>query len=122
MTETLQSNGLWHVSLIIEDLVNQTDLSPDDLEFDFGCFTYKKRRVIVSHIFNEHLVVSMEGEQDQDLERIMESFSTVVSYNPFCKYILLPHKVSTYEWDKLNPDERYRELSSKETVSELTRL
>ena len=128
MTETIQNNGLWHITLAEEDLVTQAGLNLDDFEQDFGFFRYKKRPVIISHTFNQHLVVSMEGAEDSDMRNLMEGFSKVVGYQPFCKYMLNPSNGSkspplrTYEWDKVDPDSRYEELSKKETASDLTRL
>ncbi len=128
MVETLQGGGLWHVTLAEKDLVEQAGLNQSDFEQDFGFFKYKERLVIVSHIFNEHLVVSMEGEEDEDMKTLIDGFSKVVEYKPFCKYFLIPSNGSkapplpTYEWDKTNPDSRYAELSSKETTSNLIKL
>jgi hypothetical protein len=126
MVETLQNNGLWHVTLAEDDLVKKAGLDRKDFEQDFGFFKYKGRIVVISHIHNEHLVVSMEGSEDADLNKLMDAFSTVVEYEPFCKYRLLPEGkapiLPTYEWDKVNPEERYKELSAKTSVSDLVRL
>ena len=128
MTETIQNNGLWHITLAEEDLVTQAGLNLDDFEQDFGFFRYKTRPVIISHTFNEHLVVSMEGEEGEDMKTLMEGFSKVVGYLPFCRYTLMSKEGSkvpslpTYEWDRTDPDSRYKELSKKETTSGLIRL
>ncbi|MBU1136354.1 MAG: hypothetical protein ABIG37_01245 [Nanoarchaeota archaeon] len=128
MTETIQSSGLWHVTLVERDLVKQAGLNQDDFEQDFGFFKYRGRAVIISHRFNDHLVVSMEAKEDRDMKTLIDGFSKVVNYQPFCKYSLMPKKennhppLPTYEWDKINPDERYKELTSKKTVSSLIRL
>ena len=90
MVETIQRNGLWHITLAERDLVEQAGLNQEDFEQDFGFFRYKDRPVIMSHIFDQHLVVSMEGKEDEDMEALMEGFSNVVGYQPFCKYILNP--------------------------------
>ena len=128
MVETRQRNGLWHNLLVERDLVEQAGLNSKDFEQDFGCFRYKTRPVIISHIFGQHLVVSMEGEEDEAMKTLMGGFSKVVGYQPFCKYTLMfkdGNKVPplpTYEWDKTDPDLRYQELSKKETTSDLTKL
>ena len=128
MVETIQRNGLWHVTLAERDLVEQAGLNQDDFKQDFGFFRYKGRRVIISHIFNEYLVVSMEGEEDEDMMVLMNGFSKVVGYKPFSKYIFTPKNGSkapplpTYEWDKVDSDARYQELSSEKTTSNLTTL
>ena len=128
MTETIQRNGLWHITLAERDLVEQAGLKQEDFEQDFGFFRYKGRIVIISHSFNQHLVVSMEGEEDRDTEILIDSFSKVVGYQPFCKYVLIPKdgskapSIPTYEWDKVNSTSRYVELSKKGSTSGLTRL
>lgn len=128
MVETIQSNGLYHIILAEKDLVEQAGLNPEDFEQDFGFFRYKDRRVIISHTYDQHLVVSMEGREDSDLSQLMESFSKVVEYKPFCKYKILPEKGSkvpilpTYEWDKIDSDGRYNELSNKPNIANLARI
>jgi len=128
MVETIQGNGLWHVRLAEKDLVEQAGLNKEDFEQDLGFFRYKKRPIIISHIFNKHLVVSMEGEEDEDMKTLMDGFSKIVGYTPFCKYVLIPSDRSkapplpTYEWDKVNPNSRYHELSQGKTNSNLTKL
>ena len=105
MAETLERQGLWHVTLAEEDLVKQAGLDKGDFEQDFGFFKYRGRRVVISHIFNEHLVVSMEGKEDEGMNILMDGFSKVVGYKPFCKYVLKLEKtppMPTYEWDKLD--------------------
>jgi hypothetical protein len=126
MVETIQRNGLWHTTLVERDLVEQAKLNQEDFEQDFGFFRYKGRPVIVSHIFGEHLVVSMEGREDSDLIQLMDSFSKIVEYNPFCKYDLIfsgnKPALPTYEWDRIDNNSRYQELSQKENILNLTRL
>lgn len=128
MVETLQRNGLWHIILVEKDLVDQAGLDKKDFEQDFGYFKYKNKTVIISHIFNNHLVVSIEGKDDEIAKELVKGLSRVVEYNPFCKYDII-HKtndkttsIPTYEWDKVNSNKRYRELLSKENISNLTTL
>jgi hypothetical protein len=128
MVETIQPSGLWHVSLAQKDLIEQAGLKEEDFEHMFTHFLYKDRKVIISHIYNQHLVVSMEGKEDDDLKRLMDAFSTVVAYKPFCKYNILPEKGSkapilpTYEWDKVDSNGRFKELSQKKNISDLVRF
>ncbi len=128
MVETIQENGLWHVTLAETDLVKQADLNPDDFKQDFSFFKYKTRPVIISHTYGQHLVVSMDGREDADLIQLMNSFSKVVEYNPFCKYNLRIPKgeksqiLLTYEWDKINPNKRFYELGDKPNISDLVRI
>ncbi len=129
MAETLQSRGLWHVTLIERDLIEQAGLNPADFRQEFGCFRYRDKPVIVSHIVGRELVVSREGWDDNDLAQLVNGFSKVVEYNPFCKYLLkleLPGKnipgLTTYEWDKINPEARFKELSETPSVTNLVRI
>ena len=129
MVETIQkSNGLWHILLAEKDLIEQAGLNPDDIKPDFGFLRYKERAVIMSHTYNKHIVVSMEGEDDADLRELIDAFSKVVEYEPFCKYTLISRRGTetllfpTYEWDKENPEERYEELSKMPTVEDLVRI
>ncbi len=128
MAETLQPNGLWHVVLAEKDLVQQAGLRHEDFEQDWGHFKYKGRRVFISIDQGKDLVVSTEGQEDAALIELMDGFSKVVEYKPFCKYTLRPEAESkappllTYEWDKIDPNGRFEELSQKPSVSELVRI
>jgi hypothetical protein len=123
MVETIQKNGLWHVALAKKDLIDKAGLNERDLEYMVTHLLYKDRKVIVSHSYNEHLVVSMEGKEDEDLQVLMNAFSKIVEYQPFCKYNLLIENhelyLPTYEWDKINPKERFSELSIEQNISNL---
>ena len=120
MIETIQQNGLWHLTLAYHNLIDQGGISEEDLGYELINLTYKKRKVVISHIYNEHLVVSLEGEDNEDTKNLMNAFSKVVEYQPFCKYnlklgiknISLP----TYEWDKIDSEGRFRELKEKKNI------
>ncbi len=128
MVETLQRNGLWHRDLIIMDLIKQANFKEADFKPEFGPgFSYKGRIAVISHIYNKELVVSIGGDEDNDLREIMEGFSKIVEYKPFCKYVLnldghLDKPLVTYEWDKFNPNGRYFELDRKTNVFNLMRI
>ncbi|MBR9691328.1 hypothetical protein GOV06_00935 [Candidatus Woesearchaeota archaeon] len=125
MAETLQSSGLWHVVSASNDLIEQAGLDADDIEPDLGFFRYKKREVIISHIYDQHLVVSIQGKEDNDARTLMDAFSAIVEYKPFCKYTLKLEDAPpllTYEWDKQSPDERYKELTEKDNIENLVKI
>jgi hypothetical protein len=125
MAETLQEKtGLWHVILIEKDLVDQAGLREEDFEQNLGFFKYRGLAVVVSHEYNNHLVVSRYGQYCEDLTRLVEGFSNVIGYKPFCAYILkVAHSsLPTYEWDKVNPEQRYEELSHIPNICDLVRL
>ncbi len=127
--ETLQSNGIYHVSLAINDLITQGKIPEQDLENQWSFFTYKGRVVMMSNGVGErYLVMGMEGKDDEDMKTLVDAFSKVFEYEPFCKYTLnfLNPKTSgrtseiTYEWDITAPKKRYKELST-EKPSDFTR-
>ena len=60
MVETIQRNGLWHILLVEKNLIEQARLDKSYFDQDFGFFRYKNRKVVVSHKFNNHLVISIE--------------------------------------------------------------
>jgi len=126
MAETIQRNGLWHLTLVYKDLIDQGGISEEDLEYRLTNLTYKKRKVVISNIYNEHLVVSLEGEDDEDTKNLMNAFSKVVEYQPFCKYNLnLGGKnisLPTYEWDKIDSEGRFEELKKKKNIEGLVLL
>jgi hypothetical protein len=131
MSETMDGGSTWHILNAISDLVNQANLNEKHIESEFGpAFRYKGMIVIlISHKYQEHLVVGMEGKEDSGLKAVMDGFSKVVDYKPFCKYTLplneTPDKISSlviYEWDRINPSRRYAELSSRHTVSGLAKF
>lgn len=128
MTETLQSNGQWHYSLVISDLASQGGIKRTDLEFDIGHIKYKGRRVFVSHIAGDHLVVSLEGKDNKAQAKLISAFSKIVEYQPFCRYTLhikdnpnVP-PLPTFEWDKINPKKRLASLKLKNNITELVRI
>lgn len=127
MVETIQTNRLWHQSLIVKDLVEQAGFDEKDITWKLTYVEYKGRPIIVSHIFNEHMVVSIKGKDDEDFRSLREGLSKIVGYKPFCKYDLIigndiTISLPTYEWDKIDPESRYQELSIKENISGLVKI
>jgi hypothetical protein len=124
MVETIQSNGMWHITLAMRDLVEQGGLDKVDLTYEITHLEYKGRKMVISHIPKEHLAVSLEGERDEDLKSVMGAFSKVVGYNPFCNYNLHlgVSMIPTYEWDRINPENRMRELKSRPDITSLVRI
>jgi hypothetical protein len=101
-----------------------------DFSSDFGklkCFRYRGRKVTPTPI-SDFLIVSIEGQDDEQAEKLINKFSEFIGYSPFCKYTLtlsgtpkLP-PLTTYEWDKINPDSRFQNLCKRKSVSNLTKL
>ena len=67
------------------------------------------------------LIISLQG---QDKGEVVSCLSKLLGYGPFCRYL---HKdnasaTATYEWDSVDPQKRYDELSKDGKVFELSRL
>jgi len=74
-------------------------------------FYYKEKPFTVTWSLNHFLLVSMEND-DNDFRRLVRAFSIVVGYEPFCTY-KEPYEnptLWTYEWDKLEPEKRIKEI------------
>lgn len=127
MVETLSSGGRWNVALARTDLIEKAGLNENDLTWEVTHLKYKGRRMRISHIYGQHLVISMEGKEDDDFKKIIDSFTKVVEYFPFCRYDLdfgaevIP-AFPTYEWDRVNSNSRFSELEVKANVSSLRRV
>ncbi len=65
-------------------------------------------RLFISWFHNQGLVVSMH-EYSQPL---VDAFSAVVGYEPFCRYET-PGDITTVEWDKIDPEERFSQMAAK---------
>ena len=126
MVEAIQGNGLLHVTLAHNDLVEQAGLNREDFEYAVGHFKYKGKLVIISHIFDQHLVVNISGQDDTDAKELIDAFSTVMEDKPFCKYDLHAGEIAgimlTYEWDKVDANGRYEALSGKPRITDLLRI
>jgi hypothetical protein len=58
---------------------------------------------------NTFLLVSMQRYDQQ----LVDAFSKVVEYKPFCKYVEPDSKLITVEWDKKDPKGRFAELQQE---------
>lgn len=127
MVETLSSGGRWNIALARTDLIEQAGLNENDITLGVTRLEYKERKVRLSHAYGQYLVVGMEGKEDEDFKRVVDSFIKVVEYHPFCRYDLdfgaegVP-AFPTYEWDRVNSNSRFSELEAKANVSNLRRV
>ena len=72
----------------------------------------------ITWAINTFLLVTMS----QDEPKLIEAFSKVLEYKPFCQYIEDSEKtLITFEWDKIDPIARFEELQKKQ-VKELQKL
>ena len=102
----------WHWYSVLDDLVSQGGLEKKEVEWSFtdaGAFLYKGKPFIMTWAKDQYLLVSME-QDDEDFSRVVDALTKVVEYGPFCKYVEPENKMHTYEWDKSNPEERFKEL------------
>ena len=128
MAETLKG-GIWYPAEIESDLVLQGGLDLRDLERRGGEFMYKGAPVMVSHSANEAMIVTRQGEEDDDLTRLIDAFSRIVEYKPFCKYTIHPNVeglfipvLSTHHWGKKNHEQTLMELRATPEIKEIVRL
>lgn len=125
MVETLKSNGQWHIDLARIDLIEQGGLNEESLVAGRGYLRYHDRRMMITHNIGDHLVVSFEGERDQETHRLINAFSDIVGYEPFCYYDLKTRaweKIPTYEWAKRDSEKRFKVLENQRGVSHLERI
>ena len=83
-----------------------------------GGTTEKGTVFYITWVLNRYLLVTMSQEEPQ----LIEAFSKVVEYKPFCQYLEDSEKtLITFEWDKIDPSGRFLELQSNH-VKELRQL
>lgn len=124
MAETIRNGKGWLWADIMHDLKNQGGISEariDPLSINPGqCKgTYKERDFFLTWSLDDYLLLSMTHNDDLLLE-LVDAFSKVLEYNPFCKY--QEGNIFTYEWDKNDPNGRFNELSEKRNLANLVRI
>lgn len=121
MSETLRDactprgTQKWHWYSVLDDLVRQGGLVKEEVQWSFsdpGIFLYKRKPLIMTWAKDQYLLVTMERD-DEDFARVVNAFTRVVEYGPFCKYVDPENNMPTYEWDKINPEERFRALQKE---------
>jgi hypothetical protein len=111
--ETIQ-NGKWHWYNVMGDLEKQGGvkaiIEPTSVS-DYGCAgkTEKGTVFTITWVHNKFLLLSMSQEEP----KLVEAFSTVVGYDPFCRYVSKKSGLRTYEWDKINPEGRFASLQDE---------
>lgn len=72
-------------------------------------------------VFHPWMIVSLCGQGEEKVITLLTEF---MGYQPFCKYRYKnKQEVSmTYEWEKENPTERFKELSEEDNVCELIKI
>ncbi len=89
---------------------------------DYFCGgTYKNKPWTVTWCKDKFLMLSFP-EYDEDGKKLAHAFATVVEYQPFCRYRSRKTRLVTVEWDKVDPEGRYKELEHDPTVLDLTRI
>jgi hypothetical protein len=83
-----------------------------------GGTTEKGTVFYITWAHNTYLLVTMS----QNEKELIEAFSKVVEYKPFCQYLEdSKETLVTFEWDKIDPTGRFEELQKK-PVRELQKL
>lgn len=71
--------------------------------------------------FRDLMIISLYG---QDEKKIIPLLSKFMGYEPFCKYLSKVNSTAsaTYEWDKNDPNSRWKELEKNPNIHELKKL
>jgi hypothetical protein len=132
MAETLQEACVpegalkWHWYNVQRDLVQQGGLKEGEIIIDpfsmlkspSGCAgQYKEIPFYITWIKDMFLLLSSPKFSPE----LVNAFSKVVEYKPFARYVESDNNLVTIEWDKVDPEGRYKSLE-KEGKKELTRL
>ena len=107
----------WHWYSVQHDLEEQGGLKGVVIDPVFAS-QYGDIKFVVTWEQHKYLLITMTSYS----EELVEAFSRVVEYRPFCRYSHQDHDMVTIEWDKVAPDERFAELSRDQKVSQLVRL
>lgn len=123
MAETMRDSRGWNWVDIIHDLKTQGEIEEviiNPLAVKPGSCegTYKEKKFLLTWKPNHYFLLSMAQDNDS-LQKLVGAFSKVIEYSPFCKY--RDGEIFTYEWDRVNPDERYVEIS-KQDVTDLVKI
>lgn len=124
MPETIV-NGKWTWHQLPEDLKQQAGyegVSIDPLTVrpsGSGGTTAGGNRFMLTWVPDHLMMISLLRDEPE----LIEAFSTVVEYRPFCKY---RHKtteqLTTYEWDKEDPEGRFEKLQQDPDIMDLQLL
>jgi hypothetical protein len=107
-------NMKWHWYNVASDLnkaLGDESVSVDPFTVGpHGCGgTYNEgNKWFITWVKDTFLLVSMQQYE----QRLVDAFSKVVEYKPFCKYVEPDSKLITVEWDKKDPKGRFVELQT----------
>jgi hypothetical protein len=102
----------WHWYSVMSDLENAgyPGITIDPLTGGQGGNTPDGNRFYMTWAPNTYFLITLVDRPDN---KLIEAFSKVLEYRPFCKYQDSAHGQSigtTYEWDKMDPEGRFNEL------------
>lgn len=123
MAETIV-NGVWSWHQLPADLEEQggyegAHISPLSVTpSSCGGKTDGGNRFCVTWVANQFMMISVQ----EDEPALIDAFTAVVEYKPFCRYIYRSTGLLTYEWDKPNSAKRFAELQQSDHVKELELL
>lgn len=114
--------GKWHWYDIMGDLKKQGGLkvivAPLSTRIHSCDGKLNDNKFSITWVKDKFLLVTMEHYSDV----LIKAFEVVLEYSPFCRYIHKSHNWPTVEWDKVDPKNRYVQLSESPAVKDLTRL
>ncbi len=124
MAETIRDQRGWLWADIVHDLQTQGGLegatiNPLSVRPGQCGGTYQEGKFFLTWDPKHYLLLSMTND-DSRLKDLVGAFSKVLEYSPFCKY--RDGQIFTYEWDKVNPNGRFDELSRQPNIADLVRI
>lgn len=116
--ETLSDSGKWTWTNIMDDLkeqgglpgvtINPLTMNPNGC----GGQTEQGTGFAITWIKDLFMLISLTKDEPE----LIEAFSKVLEYKPFCKYINCKNLL-TYEWDKKDPEGRFLKLQKNNEIS-----
>lgn len=115
-------NGVlgWNWTDVMHDLKEQggVEVVIDPLSVtENGCGGYLDGKFFYITWAKDKFLVLTMIEFSQPL---VDAFSTVIEYQPFCRYN--ERDLPTVEWDKMDPDGRFAELTQQPAIQNLVRI
>jgi hypothetical protein len=114
MAETLLE-GKWHWYSVSSDLEKQGGLKGVTINplsvHAYGCAGATQKGTVfnITWISDMFLLISMTQEEQE----LIDAFAKVVEYRPFCSYTSKENDLLTFEWDKKDPEGRYKKLEEE---------
>jgi len=128
MAETIEcvpgSKPKWHWDNVMGDLEKQGGLQGVVIDpFSVGDHrcggkTEKDTKFHITWVKDTFLLVSVSQEE----QALIDAFTKIVEYKPFCRYVSIKSGLLTFEWDKKDPESRFDALKNDKNVKDLQKI